>query len=224
MKDPGRFDAVVFDCDGVLVDSEGIAGEVWVEMAAELGAGLDGLEVYRRFRGERFAICMAWLEDRLGRPLPSDFERGFRVRSRQRFADDLKPIPGVAELLDELSVPYFVASNGPRSKIELSLRLTGLLPRFEGRIFSAYELDVWKPDSRFYLEVARRLGLEAGRCAVVEDSLPGVRAAVGAGMTTFAYADRPEDGLACARSGAQVFRAMSELPGLLARSCTLEKA
>lgn len=220
------FEAVVFDCDGVLVDSEGIAGEVWAEMAAELDGGAggapaavlpDGAAALRRFRGERFSDCAAWLEGALGRPLPPGFERDFRARSARRFARELEPVPGVAEVLASLrahAVPFSVASNGPRAKTEANLGTAGFLALFEGRVFSAYELEVWKPDPRFYREVAARLGVPPARCAVVEDSLPGVRAALGAGAAAFAYVE-PEDAPACTALGARVFHDMAALPALL---------
>ena len=210
-----RFDAVIFDCDGVLVDSEGIAEEVWSEMTAELGSGRDAQDALRRFRGERFASCLEWLEAEIGRPLPAGFEREFRVRTRDRFARELRPIPGVAEMLRALPIPFCVASNGPRDKIELNLGLAGILPRFKGRIFSAHELGVWKPDPRFYVKVAAVLGFAPGRCAVVEDSAPGVRAALGAGMTVFAF-EGADDAPSPLPGGAHAFREMSVLPRLLA--------
>ena len=213
VNSPCRIDAVIFDCDGVLVDSEGIAEEILAEMSAELGAGLVGRDAIRLLRGERFATCLRWLETALGRPIPPGFEEEFRVRARQRFERELKPVCGVAEVLRELRVPFCVASNGPRDKIESNLRITGMLPLFEGRIFSAYELDVWKPDPRFYLEVASGLGHAAARCAVVEDSVPGISAALGAGMAVFAFLE-PGNGIA--PSGARVFHEMSALPALLA--------
>ena len=213
---PGRFDAVIFDCDGVLVDSEGIAEDLLAEMAAELdGAGSVDRGALRRLRGERFMKGVRWLEETLGRPLPPNFSDDFRIRSRRRFQRELRPIPGVAGVLRELRIPFCVASNGPRDKIELTLGITGLLPWFDGRIFSAYELGVWKPDPRFYVEVARELGLAADRCVVVEDSAPGVRAALGAGMAVFAFAGVDESPPPLP-AGAHLFRDMGALPDLLA--------
>lgn len=213
---PGRFDAVIFDCDGVLVDSEGIAEDLLAEMTAELdGNGSVDREALRRLRGERFMKGVRWLEETLGRPLPPSFADDFRIRSRRRFQRELRPIPGVADALHKLRIPFCVASNGPRDKIELTLGITGLLPRFDGRIFSAYEIGVWKPDPRFYVEVARELGLAPDRCVVVEDSVPGVRAALGAGMTVFAFAAADESPPALP-AGAQLFREMGALPDLLA--------
>ena len=218
MSSPSRFDAVIFDCDGVLVDSEGIAEDLLAEMAAELdGAAAVDRGWFRRLRGEHFIKGIRSLEAVLGRALPHDFEDEFRDRSRRRFERELRPIPGVLEVLRELRVPFCVASNGPRDKIELNLGLAGFLPFFEGRIFSAYELDVWKPDPRFYLEVAENLGIDAAGCAVVEDSIPGVRAALGAGMTVFAFTgvDDPGPAPPALPPDAHVFHAMSALPGLL---------
>ena len=212
---PCPFDLVIFDCDGVLVDSEGIAETLLADMSVELGVRFDGPDEFRCLRGERFAKCLKWLEAEIGRPLPPDFEEVFRVRSRKRFERELKPISGVGELLQGLRNPFCVASNGPRDKIELNLGITGLLPMFEGRMFSAYELGVWKPDPRFYREVAASLGFEAARCAVVEDSAPGVSAALGAGMTVFQFLDGDE-ALPGARAGAHVFHEMSALADLLA--------
>ena len=216
MSPPRRFDAVIFDCDGVLVDSEGIAEDLLAEMTAELeGAGAVDRGWFRRLRGEHFKKGVGWLEEALGRPLPPEFEAEFRDRSRRRFERELRPVPGVREVLHGLRMPFCVASNGPRDKIELNLGLAGFSPLFEGRIFSAYELDVWKPDPRFYLAVAGNLGIDANRCAVVEDSAPGVRAALGAGMTVFAFAGA-DDAEVPLPPGALVFHEMRALSALLA--------
>jgi HAD superfamily hydrolase (TIGR01509 family) len=101
-------------------------------------------------------------------------------------ASGVRPIDGALELVRSLSVPFCVASSGPRDKIELSLRTTGLLPYFEGRIFSAYEVGSWKPDPELFLHAARSLGVPPARCAVVEDSIPGIQAGLAAGMNVFA--------------------------------------
>jgi HAD superfamily hydrolase (TIGR01509 family) len=98
----------------------------------------------------------------------------------------LQPVDGAMELIRSLTVPFCVASNGPREKIELCLRVTGLLPYFKGRIFSAYEVGFWKPDPQLFIHAARALGASPTRCAVVEDSTPGLKAGLAAGMTVFA--------------------------------------
>jgi HAD superfamily hydrolase (TIGR01509 family) len=159
------------------------------------------------------ADCVADMERRLGRKLPDSFVPELRARTAEIFRERLQAMEGAAEMLAALRVPCCVASSGPREKIELSLRLTGLLPRFEGRIFSAYEVGHWKPDPRLLLHAAQAMGAAPERCAVVEDSLPGIRAGLAAGMTTFAFRWRgalPEGAIALAR--------LQDLPGLIAAS------
>jgi HAD superfamily hydrolase (TIGR01509 family) len=207
---------VILDCDGVLVDSEHLAHEVLVEVVAELGLSLSVAEALRLFQGGKMADCLSALQERLGRALPEGFESHLRARTAERFRKDLRPVPGVVAALDRIKLPYCVATSGPRAKVELSLTLTGLLDRFQGRIFSGYEVGSWKPDPGLFLHAARALGADPAACAVVEDSLPGIQAGIAAGMYVFAY--RP-DGLATELEGrgVRVFRAMEQLPGLLAR-------
>jgi HAD superfamily hydrolase (TIGR01509 family) len=182
--------AIIFDCDGTLVDSETLANEILVGLAAEHGLVLTVREAVSAFRGGSMADCVAYLEKRLGKPLPNDFVPEFRSRSSDAFRTRLLPIVGALDLVRSLaaaSFPFCVASSGPREKIELSLALTGLLPFFEGRIFSSYEVGTWKPDPGLFLHAAKTLGAVPGDCAVVEDSLPGIRAGLAAGMRVFAF-------------------------------------
>src|SRR5258706_9740007 len=150
-----------------------------------------------RFRGMKLAECLAQIEAELGRELPSTFVAEFRERTATAFRNELKPVPGAMALVAALNIPMCVASSGPREKIELSLSLTGLLPYFADRIFSSYEVGSWKPDPGLFLHAARTMGVPPGSCAVVEDSLPGLRAGIAAGMRVFALqppgiaADRP---------------------------------
>ena len=206
-------EAVIFDCDGTLVDSELLANEVLVEYATGFGVPItleDALECYV---GGKMADCVEDMERRLGGKLPDSFVPELRARTAEVFRARLRAMEGAAETLAALHVPCCVASSGPREKIELSLSLTGLLPRFEGRIFSAYEIGHWKPDPRLLLHAAQAMGVPPERCAVVEDSVPGVRAGLAAGMTTFAFRWRgalPDGAIALAR--------LQDLPGLIAAS------
>jgi HAD superfamily hydrolase (TIGR01509 family) len=179
--------AVIFDCDGTLVDSEFLSNEVIVEMVAEHGLVLSVDEAVRSFRGGKLADCVADLEARLGRSLPADFVPSYRARVLDAFRTRLRPVDGALELVRSLSQTICVASSGPVDKIELSLSLTGMLPFFAGRIFSSYEVGSWKPDPGLFLHAARAVGAAPAECAVVEDSLPGIRAGLAAGMTVFAF-------------------------------------
>lgn len=180
-------DAVIFDCDGTLVDNELLANEVLVEYASGFGVPITLEEALECYVGGKMADCVEDMERRLGRKLPDSFVPELRARTAEVFRERLQAMEGAAEMLAALQVPCCVASSGPREKIELSLGLTGLLPRFEGRIFSAYEVGHWKPDPRLLLHASQAMGVPPERCAVVEDSLPGIRAGLAAGMTTFAF-------------------------------------
>jgi HAD superfamily hydrolase (TIGR01509 family) len=210
-----RYELIIFDCDGVLVDSEALGTSVLVAMAAELGATFPLAEAVPLFRGVKMAGCVELIERRLGASVPPTFVADFRRRCSIVFGSQLRAIEGIEAVLDTISIPFCVASSSPMEKIELMLRLTGLLPRFSGRIFSADEVNAWKPDPALFLHVATRLGVSPAACAVVEDSLVGVQAGIAARMTTFGYADASYANLLAAE-GAHVFHPMAELPHLLA--------
>ena len=179
--------AVIFDCDGTLVDSERIANEVLIEYLADFGVALTMNESAARFNGVEMKDSMRQIEALVGSPLPADFLSIMRTRLEHALAQRLEPVVGVHTLIEALTVPYCIASNAPLDKIELSLRVTGLLPFFAGAIHSAYQVGFWKPDPTLFLHAATGLGVAPEHCAVVEDSVAGVRAGIAAGMTVFAY-------------------------------------
>lgn len=209
------FDLLILDCDGVLVDSEPLAVRVDVEVLAELGWPLTEAEVIERFVGRSHEYMVGQIEEQLGRALPANWEDPFEHRFRQAFAAELRPVDGVVEALDRISTPNCVASSSSHERIRFSLELTELYERFEGRIFSASEVDNGKPAPDLFIHAARRLGVEPDRCAVVEDSVYGVEAARAAGMHAFGYATglTPADRLEGPRT--VVFEDMRDLPGLL---------
>ena len=207
---------VIFDCDGVLVDSEPIANRVFGQMLAAQGLPLAPPAMDELFLGRSMAACLAQAAALLGRPLPEGFEAEHDRRLFAALAAELQAVPGVAELLQGLATPYCVASNGSLAKLRLSLRQAGLLPRFAGRLFSADEVAHGKPAPDLFLHAARCMGVAPAACVVVEDSPTGVAAGVAAGMRVFGFA-------ACTpaarlrQAGAQcVFASMDALPGLLA--------
>jgi len=205
---------VIWDCDGVLVDSERAGIRVLAESLAAAGLPLTEGEAAARFKGGSMESVVAFLEERLGGPAPAGFLASHRERSFAAFRAEVRAIPGVVEALDRIGGPDCVASGGPPEKMRLTLGVSGLLERFEGRLFSSYEVGVWKPEPGLFLHAARAMGVEPARCAVVEDSVPGVRAAAAAGMAVFGFADlTPAEDLAAA--GARVFRRMEELPGMV---------
>ena len=207
-------EAVIFDCDGTLVDSETLADEALIECVRPHGLELTLDEVHARFRGRKMADCIAELERQLGGTLPSDFVPGFRARCAEAFRSRLQAIDGALATIQRLNVPYCVASSGPREKIELSLGITGLLPYFKDRIFSSYEVGSWKPDPGLVLHAAEIMGVAPERCAVVEDSAPGLQAGVAAGMVVFAFM-RKDIPMHHTGDSVRVLRRLSDLPDLV---------
>jgi HAD superfamily hydrolase (TIGR01509 family) len=212
----GPFELVIFDCDGVLVDSERIAVRVEAEFLAELGWPLTEAEIVERFMGRTAEYMDEAIEARLGSRLPGDWKDQFQRRYREAYAADLRPVDGILEVLDQLTVPTCVASSGSHDKLRLTLGHTGLHGRFEGRIFSGYEVANGKPAPDLFLHAASRMGVDPAGCAVVEDSRWGVEAARAAGMRAFGYAGglTPPDFLE--GHGTVVFEDMRDLPALLA--------
>lgn len=210
-------DLVIFDCDGVLVDSERLSIEVDRRVLADLGWPLSKDEILHRFVGRSSAHFRAEVEAHLGRPLADDWETPYQPWYVDAFARELTAVPGVSTALDEIEIATCVASSGTHAKIRRTLGLTGLLPRFEGRIFSADDVLHGKPAPDLFLHAADRLGVSPARCTVVEDSRFGVQAARAAGMRVLGYAGglTPADWLE--REGATVFTDMLELPELLGR-------
>ncbi len=180
-------EAVIFDCDGTLVDTESIENTVLLQYAREFGLSLTLEEAVRRFAGVKMSDCVEIIESMTGRALPAEFVPEFRRRCRVEFEAGLKPIDGVVDVLSDLQLPYCVASNGPLEKLELTLGLTGLKRFFEDRVFSAYTINSWKPVPDLFLLAARELGASPRQCLVVEDSLPGIQAGIAAGMQVIAF-------------------------------------
>lgn len=185
--------AIIFDCDGTLVDSERIGIEVMAELASECGAPFDAAMGLREWRGMKMAECVALIEAHTGVTLPEHFVPEFRRRSADAFRTRLLPIDGARELVASVTVPFCVASSGPREKIELSLEVTGLRSYFGDRIFSAYEVGHWKPHPGLFLHAAEALGFAPADCIVVEDSQVGVDAGLNAGMQVIAFGELLDD-------------------------------
>lgn len=190
---------VIFDCDGVLVDSEPVANRTLGEMLRELGLDLTQEQIFQSFVGYSMAHVMRAIESMLGRAPPETFLRDLQARTFAAFRTELRAMPGIESALDRLSVPFCVASSGDHEKMQTTLGITGLLPRFAGRIFSVTQVARGKPAPDVYLFAARQLGAEPSACVVVEDTPPGVQAGVAAGMTVFGFcAHTPADKLKAA--------------------------
>ncbi|WP_394194198.1 HAD family hydrolase [Microbacterium foliorum] len=212
----GPIDLVIFDCDGVLVDSERLSIEVDRRVLADLGWELSSDEIVHRFVGRSAAYFRSEIESFLGSPLRDDWEATYQPWYVAAFAE-LIAVDGVERALDEIVTATCVASSGTHAKIRRTLGMTGLLPRFEGRIFSVEDVVVGKPAPDLFLHAADRLGVDPEHCAVVEDSRFGVRAARAAGMRVYGYAGGLTPAEWLEQEGAVVFADMRDLPDLLGR-------
>jgi HAD superfamily hydrolase (TIGR01509 family) len=207
----------IFDCDGVLVDSEEITHRVLIDALRGLGLDLTLDEALRLFMGNSLPETVAIIEGRLGGPLPPGFFPSWRERLYATFRETpVRPVSGVLEVLDSLTIPACVVSNGPILKMQTTLGVTGLLPRFEGCLFSPDSGLPGKPSPALFLAAATAFNAEPARTIVIEDSPTGVAGAVAAGMTVLGYSGGAHtDPMMLAAAGAQVFSDMRELPGLL---------
>ena len=186
-KADGRFDLVIFDLDGVLVDSELISSRVTAAALAAAGIEISATDVCERFLGVSTAAMLRAIEAEHGRRLPAAFQETLRARVLKTFEQELEPVPGVVALLDGLAVNRCVASSSHPERIRRSLELAGLLERFAPHLFSATMVRAGKPAPDLFLLAAARMAAAPARCLVVEDSEVGIRAAKAAGMTAFGF-------------------------------------
>ena len=219
-----RFDAVLFDCDGVLVDSEGITNGVLRAMLEDLGWKLSREECMRIFLGKAVKDEQALIEAKTGRPLTEEWFVRFRERRNEGLLAGVQPIrhavDAVAAISERVQGRIACCSGADRWKVEMQLAKCGLRPWFEGRIYSGHEMPRSKPFPDVYLAAMEPLGVVAGRCAVVEDTVTGVTAGVAAGATVFGYSP-PEAGHDApaelrAAGASVIFADMADLPSLLA--------
>ncbi len=184
-----KYKCIIFDCDGVLIDSESIAIGVLVNMANALGANLDFKESLIALKGKSLNSCMALISDLIEKPLPEDFEKDYRTNTFETFKKEIQPIKGIKEVLENINLPFCVASSGPENKIRLNLEVTGLLPHFGDKIFSCYAIQKWKPEPDVFLWAAETMGYQPEDCLVIEDSVSGVKAARAGGFDVFGYTE-----------------------------------
>ena len=209
-----KYKCILFDCDGVLVDTEAISVQVLCELSASLGLQLEFNHAIEVFTGLSLISCFQYIQNRVGVALPSDFEQRFRKRTFELFERELTVIPGIHEVIENLQVPFCVASSGPQHKIALNLKLTGLYSHFEGNIFSCFDLQKWKPDPAIFLHAAKTMGFKPEECVVIEDSVPGVKAAIAGGFDVYALAT-PHTEERLSELGANLFYTMKDLLPLL---------
>jgi HAD superfamily hydrolase (TIGR01509 family) len=209
------FALVIFDCDGVLVDSELITNRVFAQMLNELGIAVSLEDMFERFVGRSMPQCLEVVTKLLGRPVPQHFVEEYMTRSATALKAELKAVPDIETVLAAMRIPYCVASSGTHEKMQTTLGITGLLPKFRGKMYSVTEVAQSKPFPDVFLHAARQQGVMPADCAVVEDTPTGVRAGVAAGMTVFGYCGLTPKRRLTEAGAHHTFEHMRDLPGLL---------
>jgi HAD superfamily hydrolase (TIGR01509 family) len=210
-----RFDLVIFDCDGVVVDSERIVQGVFGRFIRSFGVRLTEAEMNERFSGLRLTECLRAVEQLTGRPVPDGALEGYIADRDRVLREQIEPIEGIRAVLEELTVPFCIASSGNHDKMRITLGRTGLLPLFESRIFSAWDVPRGKPAPDVFLLAAERMGIAPERAVVIEDSVNGVLAGRAAGMTVLGFIGLTPGSKLVAAGAAATFTHMRELPALL---------
>jgi HAD superfamily hydrolase (TIGR01509 family) len=205
---------IIFDCDGVLVDSEVIGIRILTEMSKPYGLDMTLPDAVKLLRGLSLKAALDTIETLTGNSLPDDFETSYRQQTYAAFQLELQPVEGIIDFINTLHIPFCVASSGPVEKIRLNLSLVGLLEKFEGHIFSSFEIKSWKPDPGIFLHAAKTMGYTPEECIVIEDSPSGVMAATTGGFKVFGLANE-ETADELANAGAVVFHRFGALSKLL---------
>ena len=183
-------------------------------MANEIGVEIKMEYALENFAGKSLKSCFEHIEKLIKNSLPNTFEKEYRNRTFSAFKTDLKPIKGIHNLLDQISIPYCVASSGPLEKIKLNLTTTNLIDKFENRIFSSYEIGSWKPNPEIFKYAAQKMGFEPNECAIIEDSLAGIKAGRKGEFDVFGFANEKNKS-DFEKEGAMVFFEMNKLYELL---------
>ena len=205
---------ILFDCDGTLVDSENITNRVVANMAGELGISMTLREAQIKFGGKTLDAVIYGMKEMSGKDIPADWLPRLVKEVSKAYETDLQPIEGIKKLLDSIDIPICVASNGEPRHVKGSLMLTGLNGYFNENVFTASEVNRPKPAPDLFLHAAQKMGFKPKDCVVIEDSIPGVTAAVNAnikvyGLVKLCSAEELES------AGAIPFKTMNELSELL---------
>lgn len=200
----------------MVVDSEPVTIRVLAEMLSELGTSLSVHEAARRFTGHTFARTLELIGELLGAQPPRGFEAEYRNRTYAAMEMELRTVEGIEHALDQIRIPYCVASNGPHEKMRKTLGITSLLPRFEDRMFSSADVARGKPFPDLFLHAASHFAVPPSACLVIEDSASGIAAALAAGMTVYGFSGGEAADKLFAAGAHKVFHQMRELPALAA--------
>ena len=205
---------IIFDCDGVLVDSEIIGNQILISMAKDFGLEMTIETAIQKFNGRSLKDSFNLIEKLIHRKLPENFEAEYRKLTFEAFKNELKPINGVEKFIENLNISFCVASSGPTEKIVLNLTTTKLIKKFENKIFSSYQINSWKPEPEIFLFAAKEMGFKVNECIVIEDSKAGIISAKKGGFKVYGLANKHNE-KELKEEGAIIFYTFAELENIL---------
>lgn len=208
------YKAIIFDCDGVIVDTENISNTILKSMLNECGLELDDETLHAKFTGFTNQENLINAEKLLGKPLPANFDEDYRQRFHAVIEADLEPIKGVRDLLNKITMPIAMATNARRKEMDFKLTKIQLAERFSTR-FCVDDVENGKPAPDLYLKAAKALNVEPEDCLVIEDSVAGITAGRAAGMRVLAFSETLDEKMQTAAGATECFKSMKELEGLL---------
>ncbi|MCJ8345283.1 HAD family hydrolase [bacterium] len=214
-----KIELIIFDCDGVLVDSERLANQVFADVLyQECGLKFSLEDMFRIFVGKSSKQCMSIVEDYLGHEPPSTLEDLYEKKIQSALEIEILEVKGISDLLKTLTIPYCVASSGSHKKMKITLGNTGLYDYFSGNIFSSSDVENGKPAPDLYLYAAKKMGnIEAKNCLVIEDSPTGIMGAKAAKMLVFAYSELIDCKVQLQAGAKESFDQMRDLPRLISK-------
>ena len=208
-----NFELIIFDCDGVLVDSERVANKVFAEILnEECGFSLNLDDMFQTFVGHSSSQCMAIIKEMLGEEPPPHLEQRYKNEINEALATSVTAVSGIAKAIAEISIPFCVASSGSYEKMQTTLGKTKLLRHFEGKLHSTSDVERGKPFPGIYLYAARKMGtLDPSKCLVIENSPLGVKGGVAAGMSVFGYSELMDENRLLSAGAHHTFNSMYNL-------------
>lgn len=213
-----KFELIIFDCDGVLVDSEKIANEVFADVLNdECGLSLELDDMFEIFVGHSSSQCMNIIKRMLGKEPPDNLERRYKDEINRALSKSVTAVSGIEHALNEISIPYCVASSGSYKKMNTTLGKTNLLKYFKGKLHSSADVNRGKPFPDIYLHAAKAMGVfDPSKCLVIEDSPLGIKGGVSAGMTVFGYAELMKESRLLGAGAHHIFKNMYNLASEIA--------